>query len=112
MAIPESAIQGAVVILAIRFLVVEARLERASRRGDLLVFHPILIARSFIPVAVVSLCGGFQTAKTGDWLATGLGFGIARFASCARSSSSRPPRPSPSMVPVARPLLALVYNLF
>ena len=42
MHIPGSAIQIAAVIFAIRFIGGEAAFEHASRRGDVLVFRPIL----------------------------------------------------------------------
>jgi hypothetical protein len=79
MTIPESFVETVAVVLAVRFVAVEARLEHASRRREVLVFHPILIVRLFIPVAVVSLYGGFQVAKTGEWLTASIGFGMSVF---------------------------------
>lgn len=79
MTISESVIESVAVVLAVRFVVVEGLLERASRRGDALVFRPILIARSFLPLAIVALYGGIQVARTGDWLVASIGFGMSVF---------------------------------
>jgi hypothetical protein len=51
--IPRSAIEIAAVIFAVRFVSGEAAFEHASRRGDLLVFRPVLGLRLLIGLAIV-----------------------------------------------------------
>jgi hypothetical protein len=68
-----SVIEGAAVVFAVRFVAVEARLEHASRRGEMIVFRPVLIVRSAVPIAAFLLYATSQFIKTHDWLMTGVG---------------------------------------
>jgi len=63
MYIPESAIQFAAIIFAIRFIAGEAAFEHASRRGNVLVFRPVLGLRLMFGVGITLVL--FLIAKEG-----------------------------------------------
>lgn len=70
--------ETAAIAFALRFLAVEARLERASRRGEVTVFHPVLFLRLGFGIAVPTmLYATSQVIKTRDWLIAILGFSMA-----------------------------------
>lgn len=78
---PESiqqVVETAALVFLLRFLAVEARLERASRRGEVTVFHPVLFLRLGFGFAVPTmLYATSQVIKTRDWVIAILGFSMA-----------------------------------
>jgi len=74
----QQVVETGALVFVIRFLAVEARLERASRRGELTIFRPVLFLRMGFGLAVPTmLYATSQVIKTGEWLAAILGFSMA-----------------------------------
>ena len=85
MRVPESSIEIMAVIFAIRFVGVEAAFERSSRRGDAIVFRPVLGLRLLFGFGIpLLLWAGAGTMKSGELFDAILGlvameFGVAAF---------------------------------
>src|SRR5438445_4911426 len=78
MRIPESAIEIGVVIFAVRFIGGEAVFERASRRGDIRVFRPVLGLRLLfgIGIALILLTMSEEGIKSSTLLSDVLALGV------------------------------------
>jgi hypothetical protein len=74
----QQVVETAALVFLLRFLAVEARLEQASRRGEVTVFRPVLFLRLLFGFAVPTLLyGTSQIIKSRDWLIAAISFSMA-----------------------------------